>query len=252
MPKDAPRLTVVLFDLDGTLVTAGGAGRRALNHAMRRLHGARWTHPTFSLAGRTDTHIFRLAHRDATGREPSPRELRRVQEAYLRLLPSEVRAAVRGRRYREIRGVGRLLLELSKTPGVLLGLGTGNIREGAWIKLKPSGLDRFFSFGGFGCDGRSRLQMLRAAIRRASALAGRRILPRDVCVIGDTPMDVSAARRLGCRSGVVLSGYGEEGPLRRARPDLLARDFRGWRRWTKWILGESASRKPLRRPARQR
>ena len=88
-------MKVVLFDLDGTLVKAGGSGRKALNRAVLLLHGFREVCDTFSLEGRLDHHNFRLACRNAIGRRPTLAELEALEETYLKLLPSEVRKAVR-------------------------------------------------------------------------------------------------------------------------------------------------------------
>ncbi|MBI3548519.1 MAG: HAD hydrolase-like protein [Elusimicrobia bacterium] len=230
------RKIVVLFDLDGTLVKAGGSGRKALNRAVVQLHAFEEVCSTFSLEGRMDRQNFRLALTSAIGRAPTRREVRAVEDAYLKLLPNEVRKAVKAGRYLEIPGVSKLLRALAKRKNVLLGLGTGNIREGAHIKLKPSGFLRYFTFGGYGRDGRSRAHMLRLAVGRAETLAGRRVSPADVRVIGDTARDVFAGRRSGYKTGIVIDGYGDVDAIRRAKPDLLEPDFRDTRRWLDWIL----------------
>ena len=229
-------MRIVLFDIDGTLVKAGGAGRKALNRAVFKLYGIRDICSTFSLAGRMDWDNFRRAHENAVGRRATPRDIERVEAAYLALLPDEVRKAVREGLYAEIAGVSRLVNRLSGLDDVLLGLGTGNIEEGARIKLGPSGLLGRFRFGGFGRDGGSRTQMLRTAARRAETLAGRRISGARVFVIGDTPRDVSAGRSAGFRTGAVLDGFGDVEAIRRACPDFLAADFRDTDAWLRWIV----------------
>src|SRR5256885_2144670 len=131
-------MRVVLFDVDGTLIKAGGAGRKALNLAVRRLYGFPEVCSTFSLAGRMDWDNFRLAFTNATGRKPSPKDMQEVEAAYLRFLPGEVRRAVKLGIYDEIAGVSALIKALSRRKDVLLGLGTGNVEQGARIKLVPS------------------------------------------------------------------------------------------------------------------
>lgn len=229
-------MRVVLFDIDGTLIKAGGAGRKALNRAVSKLYGFPNVCSTFSLAGRMDLENFRLAFLNATGRKPSPKEIQEIESAYLEFLPGEVSRAVKLGIYDEIAGVSRLVRALAHRNDVLLGLGTGNVEQGARIKLEPSGLLDYFQFGGYGRDAVSRVQMLRVAVRRGEAWIGRKIPPSHVRAIGDTPRDVQAGRRAGFCTGAVLDGFGDEEAIRRARPDFLAKDFRQTRRWLNWIL----------------
>ena len=226
---------VLLFDIDGTLVLAGGAGRKALNHAVKRLYGKEDVCGQFSLAGRTDLWNFSAAYRLATGRRACARAVARLRREYLRLLPRYVRRAQSEGAYILPVGIRPLLRRLKKTPGVLLGLGTGNVREGARIKLGPSGLNEYFKFGGFGCDSFHRPAILKKAVRRAGRLAGGRVPPRDVFVIGDTPHDVSAGRKAGFQTIAVGTGFASWESLKRAKPDHLARDFRGVEKWLKWF-----------------
>lgn len=229
------KVRAVLFDVDGTLVKAGGAGRKALDRAILKLHGVEDVCSRFSISGRMDIDNFRLAFFHATKQKAGPGEIEAIETAYLRFLPGEVRNAVKTGVYNEIAGVSKLIDLLSRRKGVLLGLGTGNVEEGAKIKLKPSGLLKYFQFGGYGKDAVSRAQMLRVSRRRAEALAKERIEPRDVCVIGDTPRDVQAGRKAGFRTGAVLDGFGDEAAVRNARPDFLAKDFLHLRTWIDWI-----------------
>jgi len=188
------------------------------------------------LNGRMDWDNFRIAFTNATGRKPGPKEILEVEEAYLEFLPGEVHRAVKLGIYNQIAGVAELVKVLSRKKDVLLGLGTGNVEEGAKIKLEPSGLLNYFRFGGYGKDGGSRAQMLKTAVRRAEALVKKKIRPMHVCAIGDTPRDVQAGRRAGYRTGAVLDGFGDEDAVRRARPDFLAKDFQEIRRWLEWII----------------
>ena len=240
---------ILLFDIDGTLVRAGGAGRKALDEAARKLYGKERVCSEFSLAGRTDLWNFATAYRRATGRKPTQRAVARLYREYLRLLPRYVRRAVREKTYILPPGIKILLGRLKREPGVLLGLGTGNLEQGARIKLGPSGFNGYFRFGGFGSDSFHRHLILQKAVLRAARHAGGRILPQDVFVIGDTPFDVSAGRKAGYQTVAVGTGFASWTELVRSRPDHLARDFRGVDKWLKWF-GITSSRQLRRRSSR--
>lgn len=233
-----PRVRVVLFDIDGTLIRVGGAGRKGLNRAAFNLYGKRGVFRELSLAGRTDLWNFTEAVRRATGKEPSRREVERLHREYLRLLPGFVRRAWDSGKYRVIPGIKRLLRRLSREEGVLLGLGTGNMEKGARIKLEPSGLNGYFPFGGFGSDSFHRATLLKKALRRARTLAGgAAIAPEDVTVVGDTPLDVKAGRKAGFKTIGVGTGFAAWEDLAASEPDHLARDFKDVDRWARWLIG---------------
>lgn len=225
-------MKVLLFDIDGTLVRAGGAGRKALNRAGYLLYGKKDLCDEVSLAGRTDLHNFASVHRIATGKAPSKAQLDRLHREYLKHLPHFVRRALKNNTYVLPRGVKTLLKRLSREKSLLLGLGTGNMEQGARIKLEPSGFNGYFLFGGFGSDAFHRPSLLRKAVRRAQRLAGRTIPPEDVFVIGDTPLDVKAGKKAGFKTVAVGTGYSDWDSLVRAKPDHLARDFRGMNKWS--------------------
>src|SRR6185295_3780747 len=115
-------------------------------------------------------------------------------DAYFAHLERELAA---GKGYVVYPGVHEILAAVRDTPGVAVGLGTGNIKKGAYAKLVPGGLHAHFAFGGFGCDHEDRGELLRAGARRGAEALG---VPLDDCrvvVIGDTPRDVAAAQKLG-------------------------------------------------------
>jgi phosphoglycolate phosphatase len=201
---------VLLFDIDGTLVHAGGAGRRALEAAMEEhLGGAvrpkeAWL-SGMKLDGMTDRRIVREAM-IAVGHPFEARLCDRILDSYAMHLAHEIR----GPGYEVLPGVVRLLEILSERSAVV-GLCTGNILRGARIKLGHGGLDRYFGFGdgdvyGFAADGEAREEIVAAALRRASARVGRAVSPREALVIGDTPRDVSGAHAAGCPALAVATG----------------------------------------------
>ena len=199
--------TVLLFDIDGTLVSTGGAGRRAMVGAFASLHGKDDVFEGTSFAGMTDRAIVRQGLRRVVGEasEIAEAEIDRALDAYLTLLEAEL-AKADG--YRVLPGVMALLESLHGTPDVAIGLGTGNVRRGAYAKLARGGLDATFSFGGFGCDAEDRVELLRAGARRGAEALGASLESCRVVVIGDTPKDVAAAKGIGARCiGVGTGSY---------------------------------------------
>ena len=231
-------MKILLFDLDGTLVKAGGAGRKALDAAVRALYGVRGSAFKVDLAGKTDLRCFAEVVEHAVGRKPTRAEIRVLCREYLRRLPGFVRAAVRDKTYALTPGIRRLLSRLGREEELLLGLGTGNLESAARIKLAPSGLNGCFAFGGFGSDAFHRPAILKKGVCRARAHlggAGRGLRPEDVYVIGDTPLDVAAGKAAGYRTIAVGTGFASWEELVRSRPDHLARDFKDVRRWLRWL-----------------
>jgi phosphoglycolate phosphatase len=196
------RPTVLLFDIDGTLVTTGGAGRRAIEVAFERRHGRRDACP-FSLAGMTDRAILRQGL-EAIGIAPTAEAIDAMIEAYLAALPIEV-AAVGPERYRVHAGVTEAIAA-ARAAGLGVGLGTGNLREAARIKLERVDLFRHFEFGGFGSDAEDRVRLVRCGAERGAAHLGVPLSDCRVVVIGDTPKDAMAARGIGAECVCVGTG----------------------------------------------
>lgn len=228
-------MKVLLFDIDGTLIRAGGAGRKALNRAGEILYGVKNCCSELSLAGRTDLYNFGAAYKFATGKKPTRAAVERLHQEYLKRLPYFVRAAIRGGTYHVPPGLKTLLKHLSRDKRVLLGLGTGNMERGARIKLEPSGFNVYFLFGGYGSDSFHRHVLLKKAVQRAKRLAHEPFAPADVYVIGDTPLDVAAGKRAGFKTVGVGTGFSEWKELSASKPDHLTRDFRNLKKWLNWF-----------------
>ena len=108
---------------------------------------------------------------------------------------------------------------------VLTGLATGNVEAGARLKLEPGGLNRYFSFGGFGSDSEERAEVVRTGARAGEALYEVRIVPEDVFVIGDTPLDVAAGKLAGFSTVAVATGGFGLDELAGTEADLVITDF---------------------------
>ena len=180
----------ILFDVDGALISTGGAGTRSWRWAFERLHGIPADIGEFSEAGMTDPVVARRTFRSVIGREPAEREMARLLAAYLERLPEEVENS---ESYQVLPGAEELLRRLGEG-GLLLGIVTGALEAAAHIKLSRARLNRFYSFGGYGSDSEDRTELTRRAIERAGAILGLKLAPARVYAVGDTPKDIEAAR----------------------------------------------------------
>jgi phosphoglycolate phosphatase len=196
------RVTAVLFDIDGTLITTGGAGAVAWRLAFEELYGIPADIGKFTDAGMTDPEVARRTFVSVIGHEPSARELARLMAVRLEYLPEAV-AVSPG--YRVFAGVVPLLRRLTEA-GYLLGLTTGGVEAAARFKLARAGLNRYFAFGGYGSDSSDRTELTKRAIERAAVLAPSKVDAARCLVVGDTPLDVDAARGAGAVSVAVASG----------------------------------------------
>ena len=213
--------TAILFDIDGCLISTGGAGARAWRHAFESLHGIPADIGRFSEAGMTDPDVGRLTFQNVIGRDPSDREMARLMAAYLDRLTIEVEESPG---YRVMPGVVDLLPHLVEI-GVLLGLTSGALEAGAHIKLARAGLNRYFCFGGYGSDSRDRAELTRRAIERAGVIHGHALDPGRVVVVGDTPLDIAAARANAAVSVGVATGKYSVEQLRASGADHALADL---------------------------
>ncbi len=216
---------IALFDIDGTLLRAGGAGRRAVELALSEvldeldeevsLHAVEF-------AGRTDPWIVRAALMQY-GVAADDDLIHDVLRRYVAHLPGELQ---RASAFEVLPGVLSLLSELSDRDDVVLGLGTGNTEPAAYAKLARGGLDSFFAFGGFGSDHADRPELLRTALRRGLARTGAKMGDARVVVIGDTPHDVAAAEAIGAHCVAVSTGGYEASTLQAAGAPVVVSDLR--------------------------
>ena len=200
----APMANIILFDIDGTLIRSGGAGTRALERAVEIALDLGEVSAGFSFAGMTDRLIFRRIL-EMLGHEPSEALIDRVLARYPEILREEIS---RAREYRVNPGMEMALraLTFSGRGDLAVGLGTGNVETGARIKLERADLNRHFAFGGFGCDAEDRAELLRVGAERGATRLGRSLGDCSVLVVGDTPLDVSAAHAIGARCLALATG----------------------------------------------
>jgi phosphoglycolate phosphatase len=197
------RPTVLLWDIDGTLIHGAGAGRRAIERAFERRFG-RYDVLAFPFDGMTDPIILRQGLAGlGMGDAEIESAMGPVLREYLGVL-AEVCADLRT--FRVHAGIESALALVRGRANFAVGLGTGNVEQGARLKLAPVGLNDHFSFGGYGSDHRERPRLIAIGADRGAAQLG---VPRDECrvvVIGDTPKDVAAAQAIGAESIAVGTG----------------------------------------------
>ena len=226
---------LILFDLDGTLVYTGAAGRKALIKAMTALYGKEPKFEHSLISGRTDMDNFTLVYELIKGKKPTKTEVKKIHAKYLEFLPEEVKKSVKAKQYKFVTGIKKLLAQLAKEKNIVLGLGTGNIEEGAKIKLEPSGFLKYFTCGGYGEDGHTREEMLQAAVKRAEKKFKTKFTPEQVYVVGDTHRDVLAAKVCGFHSAAVKCGFGDPKLLQRAASELELKNFNDIKTFYVWL-----------------
>lgn len=213
---------LILFDIDGTLIR-GGPAKQAFDSAMRRVFGTAGPIDGHDFSGKTDPQIAReLLRMEGLGDEVIDEGFPRLWRAYVRELeerlprdPPEV-----------LPGVRDLLEALAVREDVYLGLLTGNIVEGARLKLGTVGLAGYFSVGAYGSDEEVRERLAGIAMHRARDRWGRPFPPETVVVVGDTPRDVACGRLEGARTVGVATGNYSVVALSVAGPDHLFSDLR--------------------------
>lgn len=205
------RPTILLFDIDGTLVSTAGAGRRAMIAAFADVQSSDSPQPAPGIEGSPCDFPFGGMTDRAIAREGLRRSGVAVDEAAIdglleRYLVHLEREAAGGVGFVVLPGIREAIREARQRAGFAVGLGTGNIRRGAELKLTPVGLYDHFSFGGFGCDHEDRAELVRAGAIRGAALLGATMRECRVVVIGDTPRDVAAAKAVGADCLAVATG----------------------------------------------
>ena len=206
--------TALLFDIDGTLLYARGVGRAAFGCAFLAAYGVPYPDLAgLTFVGATDSAVVReMAAACGVANTPA-----REEHFFLRLA-REIDAALAQNKPHLYPGVPELTARLHDS-GYALGLVTGNVRATAWSKLRHAGLDHAFSFGAYGDDHHARAEIARIAITRTPAGAAPRIL------IGDTPLDVQAAKANGLVAVAVATGWVSAADLAAAGADLVLPDF---------------------------
>ena len=211
---------LVLFDIDGTLIDSGGAGRLALVRAFDQLFEKKDAFEQVNMAGKTDIQIIKEGL-SAIGASNDDGKIPIILQKYLDSLVAEIQTASKSIKP----GVNELLNYLTRQQDARIGLLTGNIEKGARIKLGALGLNEFFPFGAFGSDHEDRNRLLPIAVDKLREHSGEETAYENCIVIGDTPRDVQCAKPYGAVTVAVATGrYGLQA-LKETKADYVFEDL---------------------------
>lgn len=220
MSRTTANSRLFLFDIDGTLITSGGAGETALIAAMADRFGVVEDFQGITLAGATDASIacaLLLKH----GLEPSPENTAALLDSYL----GHLRPSMPAHSGRVLPGITPLLDALKQRPDAVLALLTGNLLKGAEIKLTHYGVWDYFEFGAFADDHHDRNELGKFAQARAVEKHGVSFDPERIFVIGDTPKDIECGRAIRARTVAIATGVYDRATLAEYSPDFLFDDL---------------------------
>jgi len=228
---------LLLWDIDGTLLSSRGAGTRAMDLAFEECFGIADAFQGVNMAGCTDPWIFRQGYERHGIAEPFGTALEKFDRAYGRLLPGVLAAA-------EVTlkpGIAAVLAGIAARPALGQGLLTGNFEHGAWAKVRAAGVEKYFETGAYGSDDEDRNRLLPHALRRFGE-RNRPFTAERTVVIGDTPKDIACARAWGARAVAVATGGHRVEDLRPHSPDALFSSFANPDPFFAWLDGFATGR----------
>lgn len=224
---------LVLFDIDGTLVSTGEAGMRAVGDAWRAIFASELSYDRALMPGNLDPLIWRHLC-EANGVLEHQQLLPRFRSLYSQELKNRLE---RANTVRSLPGVESVLARIAGRSDLTLGLLTGNFPETGRLKVEYAGLDpQLFAVAAWGDDGCERRHLPPVAMQRYEALTGHALGPEEVVIIGDTPNDVDCARANGCRSLAVATGLYSLVELERTGADHVRSDLSETDEIVNWIL----------------
>lgn len=222
-PLRTGRLSLVFFDIDGTLLLSGGAGVRAMTRTFETVFGVPDAFAGITVAGHTDTFLVSAALMRANIPDTAEAHAQ-FREAYVPTLATEIQHLGTGRRGL-MPGVRALLAALQSDGVFHAALLTGNYQAAARIKLTHFGVERFFEWGAFGEEAADRNDLGHIAMRRARQRTVPQTALDRAVVVGDTPQDIECARAIGARVIAVATGMYSVGDLEQAGADLALPDL---------------------------
>ncbi len=214
--------TLLLFDIDGTLLLTGGAGKIAFEQAFEEIFESPNSLVDLDPHGKTDPAIFDEVAKRELGRLLSPGEFELLMERYEEIFEEYIQ---RSPRFELMPGVINILEHLSRDPGVFLALATGNFERAGRMKLRRGGIEHYFLTGGFGNDARERDKILLAAAAYSEEFAREHFEKNRIFVIGDTEYDIAAAKKVDLKSIAVLTNGRTRKHFEKDPPDHILQDL---------------------------
>jgi phosphoglycolate phosphatase len=220
---------LVLFDVDGTLLDAGGLSRRGFLSALRQHLGPSATIGRYSLSGKTDPQIMKeLLLQNGLPANQIDKMADKALKSYQSYYLSHLTKA----RVRPLDGARQLIERLStlRSPRFALGILTGNMEGLVAPKLEAVGISMSsFALGVFGSDDPDRDNLPPIAIKRAEGSLGMHVMPHEVAIVGDTPLDVACAQHFGAVSIAVASGEYSYARLQATSSTYVLKSLLAWR-----------------------
>ena len=215
-------MKTILFDIDGTLLYTGGAGRIAFERVFEEMFGVAKVWQGLKPGGKTDPMLIQELCEQSIKRNLNQEESQEVVERYTRYFEEELKVI---ELFRLLPGIPHLLELIAKQENCVMGIATGNFERPAWAKLKKGKLDSYFKFGGFGSDSGDRTELTQKAIERGAKWLGSRFLKESVYLVGDTYRDVEVGKKLGVKTIAVATGRESHADLSKLNPDKVLEDF---------------------------
>jgi phosphoglycolate phosphatase-like HAD superfamily hydrolase len=219
-PVSSPLKLLYLFDIDGTLITSGGAGETSYREAVAQFCGSLAPLEGINFAGNTDTGLARSVL-VAAGMEPTQETIMALHDTYLEILIQRIHQ----HQGSILPGIIQLLDRLKERSECVLALLTGNLAAGAELKLTHYGVWHYFDFGAYADDHHERNRLGPVAVSRAFEAHGEEFTPDRIYVIGDTPRDIECGKAFGAKTVAVATGKYSREDLASHHPDFLFQDL---------------------------
>ncbi len=214
---------LILFDIDGTLIYPGNGAKNALKKTIYKNFGINPKVTYNNTAGKTDRWIMRDILKEAgIDQKIIKDKMEDITADYLIFIKEEYNKDNDAKVYP---GVHELLEKLNEMENIYLGLLTGNIEQGARVKLAPFDLNKYFMFGAFGSDGIYREELVDIALKKAEKLYGISFFGKNIIIIGDTVNDVTCGRKVGAKSIAIARHPEFIEKIKEAEPDFLFNGF---------------------------